>query len=424
VARGDHRFVPVLIEALRASQLRVLPERHHNAKVVALERLAGQSLGADWFAWMRWYESTPLHPPGGYHAFKARLLARIDPALGRSFAAPSAQGLRIEEIVVSGTPPPADALGAPPVVVAARDARLDGGEPVVGVALGGEARAYPLRWLDWLEVANDRLGGRDIAVAWCAFAASAMAFERDGRGGVHGDGDAATLAASGLVQRGVRLMVERESATLWNELTGRPASGANAAARLEPLPAVLTTWSAWSARNPETTALVAPRAGDGPPITPYGRYHNTAEAVFPVALGREDLPPKAQVYGVERGLRARAWALERLLEAGVVNDDVGGHGVALVATRGRLELEGEHPQLGRIRFSPGAEVRAYARDRALELAPGSAPDQLVDAEGRPWRATDEALLGPEGQRLARLPGTVVYWFAWQAFHPETELGAL
>jgi hypothetical protein len=105
-----------------------------------------------------------------------------------------------------------------------------------------------------------------------------------------------------------------------------------------------------------------------------------------------------------------------------VNDQLGGSGVALVATRGRIELEGEHPRQGRIRFSPGAEVRAYARDRALTLAPGPGPDGLVDADGRPWKATDDALLGPHGERAPRLPGTVTYWFAWQAFHPKTELG--
>jgi hypothetical protein len=408
--------VPVLIEGLRASQLQLVPDRHHNAKVIALERLSAQGLGADWFAWMGWYEGTSLRPPPGYHAFKGRLLSRIDPALARAFAEPAAEGLRIEEILWSGSPPEKGDANLAPAHVAAADAGLEANDAVVGVALGGEARAYPLRWLDWHEVANDRLGGRDVAVVWCGFAASAMAFER-------GNGSAGAaprrFAPSGLVQRSVRLMAERGSGTLWNELTGRPASGPSPGLRLQPLPAVLTTWDAWRARHPDTTALA--REAAGPALTPYGRYHGSQEAVFPVASARRELPPKAQVYGLERGLRARAWPLDALLEARVVNDEVGGYGVALVAGRGRIELEGEHPRHGRLRFSPGAEVRVYARERALALAPGPGPDDLVDAGGRPWRATDEALLGPGGERAPRLPGTVAYWFAWQAFHPETEL---
>jgi hypothetical protein len=54
VARGDHRFVPVLIEGLRATELKLVPDHHHNARVVALERLSGEALGADWFAWTSW----------------------------------------------------------------------------------------------------------------------------------------------------------------------------------------------------------------------------------------------------------------------------------------------------------------------------------------------------------------------------------
>src|SRR4030095_2480742 len=50
VARGDYRFVAVLIEALRASQIGLLDGRHYNAKAVALERLSGQRLRAHWCA--------------------------------------------------------------------------------------------------------------------------------------------------------------------------------------------------------------------------------------------------------------------------------------------------------------------------------------------------------------------------------------
>jgi hypothetical protein len=86
---------------------------------------------------------------------------------------------------------------------------------VVGVVLGGEAQAYPLRWLDWHEVANDRLGGRAIAVVWCGFCASATAFSEE-----YAPGWARSYAASGLRQRGDRMLYDLETRTLWNVLTG------------------------------------------------------------------------------------------------------------------------------------------------------------------------------------------------------------
>ncbi len=37
---------------------------------------------------------------------------------------------------------------------------------VIGVELGGEAHAYPISWLSRVEIVNDRLGGKNIAVTW------------------------------------------------------------------------------------------------------------------------------------------------------------------------------------------------------------------------------------------------------------------
>ena len=355
LARGDHRFVAVLIESLRASQVGLLESRAYNQQVVALERLSGQRFGADWIAWVSWYPTTSLAPPPGFAAFMGRLLAKADPALGGFFAARGAAGG--EEIVWSGAPP-SPVPQAAVEHVGADAAQLDGAEPIVGVALGGESRAYPLRWLDWHEVANDALGGRAIAVVWCGFCASARAFDA-------GAGGAAPLrfAASGLVEQSVRLLYDGATHTLWNELTGAASLGAEAEGlrRLEPLPAVLTTWRAWRERNPESTVLARSAADAAVERgAPYARYHASAETIFPVAITRADLGAKELVYGLENGFRRRAWRAAALLAAGVTNDAVGDQPVVLVATRGRIELEASDGQRT-VTFSPGAEVRAYAR---------------------------------------------------------------
>ena len=221
VARGDHRFV-------RGADRGAAREPDRPPRRAPLQRQGGgprAPLGpALRRRLVRLGELVPGHEPRA--AARVRGVQGPAPRAGR----PRARGLlreraprrvRSEEILWSGAPversDPAPAPGHEPAASAA----LDAGEPVVGVALGGEARAYPLRWLDWHEVANDRLGGRAIAVAWCGFCASATAFDAEdaaGRG-------PRSFAASGLVQRGVRLMYDRETRTLWNELTGLPALG-------------------------------------------------------------------------------------------------------------------------------------------------------------------------------------------------------
>jgi hypothetical protein len=65
------------------------------------------------------------------------------------------------------------------------------------------------------------------------------------------------------------------------------------------------------------------------------------------------------------------------------------------------------------------ETRAY--ERGAHRFEGQTRDALLDERGRAWKVTEEALVGPAGERLARLPGELAYWFGWFAFFPQTEV---
>ncbi len=43
---------------------------------------------------------------------------------------------------------------------------LKASDRVLGVALNGEAKAYPVRILNWHELVNDSVGGRPVLVSW------------------------------------------------------------------------------------------------------------------------------------------------------------------------------------------------------------------------------------------------------------------
>lgn len=53
-----------------------------------------------------------------------------------------------------------------PRFVPADKAKLGDGEKVLGVVIGGEARAYPLIDLDAHEVVDDVVGGKPVAATW------------------------------------------------------------------------------------------------------------------------------------------------------------------------------------------------------------------------------------------------------------------
>jgi hypothetical protein len=58
-------------------------------------------------------------------------------------------------------------------------------------------------------------------------------------------------------------------------------------------------------------------------------------------------------------------------------------------------------------------VRAYRSD-GRRFAAGAAAGTLQAGNQR-WRIEESALVGPQDERLPRLPGHIAYWFAWQAF---------
>jgi hypothetical protein len=53
-----------------------------------------------------------------------------------------------------------------PTLGGPEDATLDPDELVIGVSIGGESRAYPIRPLRFREIVNDELGGVPILVTW------------------------------------------------------------------------------------------------------------------------------------------------------------------------------------------------------------------------------------------------------------------
>lgn len=67
---------------------------------------------------------------------------------------------------------------------------LADGDIVLGVAISGEARAYPIKILNWHEIVNHELGDAKISVTYCPLTASGLNFAAEGiafgnTGGLH-----------------------------------------------------------------------------------------------------------------------------------------------------------------------------------------------------------------------------------------------
>jgi hypothetical protein len=70
--------------------------------------------------------------------------------------------------ILSGGPPKdgIPALLQPKFVAADQAKYLDGDDQVIGVVIGGVARAYPIKILTWHEAVNDTVGGQTLVATF------------------------------------------------------------------------------------------------------------------------------------------------------------------------------------------------------------------------------------------------------------------
>jgi len=159
---------------------------------------------------------------------------------------------------------------------------VETGDRVIGVFIGGVARAYPLRLMNVHEVCNDEVAGIPIAVTYSPLTDSAVVFDRR-----VGDRVIA-LGVSGLLYNSNTLYYDRGGEghvpSLWSQLAFRAVAGPQAGTPLEPIPGVsVSNWGTWLTTHPQTQ-VVLPAESDERRMksTSYERYWRDGRVDFPV----------------------------------------------------------------------------------------------------------------------------------------------
>ncbi len=294
---------------------------------------------------------------------------------------------------------------------------LESREPVALVQFNDDARVYPLRILTWHEVVNDEVDGEPIAVTYCPLCNSAVAFKRTVNGQV------LRFGTSGLLRNSDLVMWDRQTESLWQQITGEGIVGELAGTQLEFVPMGIVSWEDVQDRFPDAKVL----SRDTGFAAPYGQnpYFGYDQGLLGTFLfdGEIDgrFPAFERVVGVRVGETTRAYPFSALSEKRAANDVVAGEPVLVVwgASDTASALDDRDIAEGR---SVGTGL-AYLRTvdgQVLTFEAGDREDTFVDAEtGTTWDLFGIALSGPlEGQRLTTAVHTNELWFAWAAFNPD------
>ena len=196
---------------------------------------------------------------------------------------------------------------------------------VLGVEFAGDARAYPIKIMNWHEIVNETIGGRKIVITYCPLCNSGIVFDRYLGEQLLSFGNTGALYESAMV------MYDRETESYWYQITGEALKGSLQGQRLSILPSTMMLWKEWRTLHEDTKVLSLDTGytrnylGD-----PYRAYGNPdSQPGFPVSIQDNRLLPKDQVVGITINGISKAYPI-KIVQGKVIRDIVSGQEVEIV----------------------------------------------------------------------------------------------
>ena len=310
--------------------------------------------------------------------------------------------------VLSGGPPPdgIPAIDEPAFQPAGEVTWLEDDEPVLSLTVGEETRAYPLRVMTWHEIVNDTVGGVPVAVTYCPLCNSGVAFERTVDGRVLSFGTSGMLYADNLV------MYDRQTESLWPQLTGQASIGVLTGQELVAIPMGVVAWSDFREANPSALVLSQDTGFDRPYGTnPYVGYDDPDQR----------LPIKERVIGISEGTDSVAVVRRSLVGHSPLQVVVGDRDLVVWHKPGQASALDAGTVAGGTDIGTVGVYDPVVDGRQLHFV--AAGDGFRDEEtGSRWNVLGQAIDGPlQGQELQPYQHLDTFWFAWVTFHPHTDL---
>lgn len=318
--------------------------------------------------------------------------------------------------ILSGGPPPD---GIPPIdnptfdPIAAGDEWLSDSQPVLAVAVGDEAKAYPLAIMTRHEIVNDEIGGIPIAATFCPLCNTGLVFNREV------NGEILRFGVSGNLRNSDMVMWDNQTLSWWQQFTGEAIVGELTGTQLEIVPAQLVAWQDFKAAFPAGVVLSTNGRSYG--LNPYAGYDSSPRPFLFTDTPDPRLPALGRVLGYETEETAKAYPLETIAEMGLIEDTLEGHAVVIFYAPGQVSALDQSVIADSKEVGSAAVYRPEVADRKLTFSIENGV--ITDNEtGSEWDIFGRAVAGElSGQQLTQLPGRVDFWFAWAAFNPETEI---
>lgn len=294
--------------------------------------------------------------------------------------------------------------------------------PVIALEMEDEARAYPLAILMWHEIANDEIAGRPVAVTFCPLCNSSVTFDR------RVNGEALDFGVSGLLRNSDLIMFDRQSETWWQQLTGEGLAGEYAGVFLDIVPSQVIGFGSFAERFPNGLVMSRETGYNRQYGTnPYSNYDSRPGRPF---LFRGEIDPRLDsavdhVLAAIIGESAKAYPFDILRTERVINDRIGETAIVVFFQSGVASALGDHVIDNARDIGTAGMYQSSFDGRVLHFAANEDGGFTDGVTGSTWNAFGEAIAGElAGSQLNWVHAFPHFWFAWSAFHPDTEVYGL
>ncbi|NKB33089.1 MAG: DUF3179 domain-containing protein [Pseudomonadales bacterium] len=283
---------------------------------------------------------------------------------------------------------------------------------VVGINIGGVAKAYPHSILNYHEIVNDRVSidgdNQDVTLSFCPLTGSAVLWNS-----IMGSTDT-SFGVSGLLYNANLILYDRETESLWSQMLEQAINGPELERVPEKVQVIETTWKTWLEMYPDTFLLTIELTDSSFPyeINPYGSHRTDNRIPFNANNSDDDrLHPKERVLGINVGDSSKVYPVNDFSHSiSVVNDQVGNMDVVAAGSSGDNFA---------VIFNRQLEDCTTLEFNSVE---NKLPIVMVDNEGTEWDIFGTAQTGPRvGTQLQKTNSFISYWFAWTAFFEGAEI---
>ena len=276
--------------------------------------------------------------------------------------------------------------------------KVDSTKLVIGIALNGEAKAYPVEIIGYHHQVVDTVGGEPVMVSYCSVCRTGRVFSPF----VNGKFEKFLLVG---MDHFNAMFEDATTKSWWRQATGKAVAGKLKGTALKEIASEQMSLAAWIRKHPNTTILQP----DASFAKQYKGLEGFDEGTIKSGLEKRDSASwqfKSWIVGVEINGHAKAYDWNEVVKQRVINDTF--QNTALV-----LVLENDNRSFH--------VWNRKVNDKLLHFTFYAVSHSLKDtATNSLWNMNGECVDGVlKGNQLSVIQAYQEFWHSWKSFHPGT-----